>query len=122
VRLHLINLVTAIFLAKKCQRKPSRDDRLRAHLQIPLDITEEWDVAYTRNYEQEKGAGEDEDGEEGRDCECGCDQIVPNEIFLEVVPRCTVLFRQIDGKQSQGVDNLTRTISEKQTLPTYSRV
>ena len=93
------------------------------YLQIPLDITEEWDIAYRRDYEQEKGASEDEDGEESRDRESGCNQVVPCEIFLEIKPRRRIIFfRQIDGKQSQGIDDLTRTIGKKQTLPTYSRV
>jgi hypothetical protein len=94
----------------------------KSHLQVPLDITEEGDIAYSRNNEQEKGARKYDDSEEGRDCERGCNQIIPCKIFLEVVPRSpVVLSRQIDGKQGQGVDDLTRTISEKQTLPTYSR-
>jgi len=93
------------------------------YLQVPLDITEEWDIAYRRDYEQEKGASEDEDGEEGRDREGGCNQVVPCEIFLEIIPRRLVISsRQIDGKQSQGIDDLTRTVGENQTLPTYSRV
>jgi hypothetical protein len=94
----------------------------KPHLQVPLDITEEGDVAYSRNREQEKGACEYNDSEEGRHCESGCDQIIPCEIFLEVVPRSLVVLpRQIDGKQGQGIDDLTRTISEKQTLPAYSK-
>jgi len=93
------------------------------YLQVPFDITEEWDIAYRRDYEQEKGASEDEDGKEGRDRESGCNQVVPCEILLEIIPRRILIFsRQIDGKQSQGIDDLTRTIGENQPLPTYSRV
>lgn len=94
----------------------------KPHLQVSLDITEEGYIAYSRNYEQEKGACEYDDGEHGRDCKSGCSQIIPCEIFLEVVPRSPVIaFRQIDGKQGQGIDDLARTIGEKQTLPTYSK-
>ena len=93
------------------------------YLQVPLNIAEKGDIAYRRDYEQEKGASEDEDSEEGRDRESGCNQVVPYEIFLDIIPRGAVIFsRQIDGKQSQGIDDLTRTISEKQTLPTCSSV
>jgi len=100
----LVDFVTAIFL------------------EVSLDITEERDVAYSRGYEKEKGTGKDEDGKEGRDRESGCDHIVPREIFLQVVPRrLVILLCQIDGKQSQSIDNLTRAISEEQTLPTFER-
>ena len=69
------------------------------YLQVTLDITEEGDIAYSRNYEQKKGASEDDDSEEGRDGESACDYIVRREIFLEVVPRRIVVFsRQIDSK------------------------
>jgi hypothetical protein len=50
-------------------------------------MTEERDVAYARDNEQEKGASKDEDGKEGRNCEGGGDQTVPYEVLLEVVPR-----------------------------------
>jgi hypothetical protein len=91
----------------------------RANLQITLNVAKEWDIAYTRDDEQEHGAGEDDDGEEGRDCESSCDQIIPCEVFPEVVPRRPVIsFRQVNGKQSQGVDDLTRTIGKEKTLPT----
>ncbi len=91
----------------------------KPHLQVPLDITKEGDVAYSRNYEQEKGAREYEDSEESRDCESGCDQVIPRKILLKVIPRSLViLFRQIDGIESQGINELTGAISEKQTLPT----
>ena len=94
----------------------------KPHLQVSLNVAEEGNIAYSRNYEQEKGACEYEDSEEGRDCKSGCDQIIPCEVFLEVVPRSLIILsRQIDGKQGQGIDNLTRAISEKQTLPTCSR-
>jgi hypothetical protein len=84
------------------------------HLQVALDITEERDVTYTRNREQEKGASKDEDSEEGRNCEGGGDQTVSSEVLLDVVERrLVILFRQVDGKQSQGINDLTRTFSEK---------
>jgi len=84
-------------------------------LQVALDITKERDIAYGSDYEQEKGSSKDEDGEESRDCECSRDEIVPYEVLLEVEPRrrVDILFRQIDCIQSQGVDNLTRSVSEK---------
>jgi hypothetical protein len=88
------------------------------HLQVALDITEERDVTYTRNREQEKGASKDEDSEESRNCEGGGDQTISYEVLLEVVERrLVILFRQVDGKQSQGINDLTRTISKKQPFP-----
>jgi len=87
-------------------------------LQVPLDITEEGDVAYGRNYEQEKGAREYDDSEESGDCESGCDQVIPRKILLKVIPSSLILSRQIDGIESQAIDDLTGSISEKQTLPT----
>ena len=93
------------------------------YFQVTLDITEEWNIAYSRDDEQKKGASKDEDSEEGGDGESGRDQVIPSEIFLQIVPRrLIVLSRQIDGKQRQSIDNLTRTIGEKQTLPAYNRV
>lgn len=96
--------------------------RRTQHLQIALDITEERDITYTSNREQEKGASKDEDSEEGRNCEGGGDQTVSSEILLDVVERrLVILFCQVDGKQCQGINDLTRTFSEKQPFPAYSK-
>lgn len=123
VWLHLVYFVTAVFLTLRWSVSVYSAEVRETYLQVPLDITEEWDITYRRDYEQEHRASEDEDGEEGRDRESGCNQVVPCEIFLEIIPRRLLIFsRQIDGKQSQGIDDLTRTIRENQTLPTYSRV
>ena len=106
-------LLRNIELVDVCRAKES-------NLQISFDVAKEWDIAYTRDDEQEHGTGEDEDGEEGRYREGGRDQIIPYEVFPEVVPRSPVIFlRQVNGKQGQGVDDLTWTISEEETLPTW---
>ena len=85
-------------------------------------MTEEGDVEDGGNYEQEKGAGENEDSKESGDCETSCDQVIPLKILLDVIPSGTVILScQIDGIEGQGIDDLTGTVGEKQTFPAYSR-
>ena len=77
-------LLRNIELVDVCRAKES-------NLQISFDVAEEWDIAYTRDDEQEHGTGEDEDGEEGRYRKGSCDQIIPYEVFLEIEPRRVVI-------------------------------
>jgi len=79
---------------------------------------QERDIANTSNNEQEKRTGADSDGEERSDSEGGRRQTVSFEVLCDVVPGARVLLLdEPNGIQGEGVNGLTRGISQQQALP-----
>lgn len=88
-------------------------------LKVASDVAKERNVEEGGRNQKQEGTGEDEDGEKRRECEGrGNDGISP-EVLGEVVPFTpVVLLRLVDSIQGQSVDGLTRSVGQKNTLPT----
>ena len=79
---------------------------------------QERDIADTSNNEQEKRTGANSDGEERSDSEGARRQTASLEVLCDVVPGTRILlFDEPNGVQGEGVDGLTWTIGQQQTLP-----
>ena len=92
------------------------------YLEVTLDVHQKRNIANARNDEQEQGAGKHQACEGGGDDKTGCDKIVTLKVFVQVPPWGLIAsgFRQVKGVERQSVDDLTRTVGQEKTLPTYT--
>lgn len=84
-----------------------------------MDVTEKRDVTYASDYEEQERTTKDQDSEQSGDGEGGSDERIVREILPHIVPVAIVLLGKVDGVESKGVDDLTGTICEQQSLPTW---
>jgi hypothetical protein len=90
-----------------------------AHLEITTNVTQEWDVADSGNYEEKERTSEDQHGEQSGQRECSRGYTVIFEVLGHVVPLSwIVLSQEPDSVQGKSLDGLTRSISQQKPFPT----
>jgi len=88
-------------------------------LKVPSDVAQERDIKKGGRNQKQEGTSKDEDSEKCRECEGRGNDIISPEVFGDVVPFTIVaLLGLVNSIQGQGVDGLTRSIGQKNTLPT----
>lgn len=88
-------------------------------LKITSDVAQERDIKKGGHNQKQEGTSKDEDSEKCRECEGRGNERISPEVFGEVVPfTLGSLLGLVNSIQGQSVDGLTRSVGQKNTLPT----
>jgi hypothetical protein len=88
-------------------------------LKVTSDVAKEWNVKEGSQNQKQEGTSEDKNSEKRRECEGRGDDSIAPEVLGDVVPFTdVVLLRLVDGVQSESVNGLTRSVGQKNALPT----
>jgi hypothetical protein len=88
-------------------------------LEVTLDVAQERNIKEGGRNQEQEGASEDEDSEKRGERKSRGDDSVAPEVLGNVVPFTLVtLLGLVNSIQGQGVDRLTGSVGQKDTLPT----